>query len=363
MSVPILVSDVVSLLPNGTTGGVARYFGYVLQGITDCFGERVVVSTSRHRSYGSARYFSYPPVVARPRVHDIVTSALSFWVRPGVFFSPYYGNAVTGGQEIFTVYDMIHELFPQYFAQYQRGWRSFVAEKQRCLSRATKIIAISHNTARDIIACYPHIDAGKIVVIHLGIDKAFFDVPAASIDFVVERPFFLYVGRRSLYKNFTQLLTAFGQSGLAGDYELRVVSTEGDFSAEERAIIQRYKIEGAVTLLQSVDDALLRAHYAQATAFVYPSLYEGFGLPVLEAMASGALTIAARVSSIPEVAGKPVWYFDPHDPESLRHTLQLVANSSPTERALRVQQGRLQASLFTWNQCVQQTVELIDKLA
>ncbi len=216
-------------------------------------------------------------------------------------FNAYYSNIQSTAFQVFTLHDMTPELLPQYFSPDYPGHRRFMAEKKRCAERAALIFSVSENTARDAIHYYRHLDASKIVVTPEGVDDFFFQ-PEPLPSEPGGKPFFLFVGHRMLHKNFVRLLVAFKASGLAADIDLRVISPH-DFNLEETRAIREIGLHNSVKILPAASDTVLRASYAQSMALVYPSEYEGFGLPILEAMASGTLVATSNVSSMPEVGG------------------------------------------------------------
>jgi glycosyltransferase involved in cell wall biosynthesis len=356
----LFVSD--TIVSYDTQRGVARYFKKIMEGVIAHFGSRVVIY-SRNLDYcGAATYIRPVQFRGRRFVHDLLASAAAYKVRAKVFYSPYFGNTRTDAAEVYTVYDMIYELFPHYFPEQKAANRRFVEEKKRCFERADVLFAISASTARDMLACYPGIDASKIVVTPLGVAPFFFETSARQPESGA-RPFVLYVGNRQVYKNFLRLLIAFGQSGLASEFDLRVISPGADvFSPQEVAYIEQYRLHNSVQLMTAVSEHVLRESYAGAAAFVYPSEYEGFGLSVLEAMASGTLVAISDVSSLPEVAGDVGFYFDPQSTDSIADCLLRVTNLSAEHRKERIAQGIARARTFTWEQCQQQTVDVLRQL-
>ena len=129
-------------------------------------------------------------------------------------------------------------------------------------------------------------------------------------------PYLLYVGSRAGYKNFGLLLEAFSRSGLAGHYRLLAVGG-GAFTAAEQQRIASLRLAGSITVIPKADDAILARAYRDAALFIYPSLYEGFGFPPLEAMSMGCPVLVNRTSSLPEVCGDAAFYFDASDPDEL----------------------------------------------
>lgn len=136
----------------------------------------------------------------------------------------------------------------------------------------------------------------------------------------------------------------------------------GTFTPEEVDCIRRFQLEASVQLRRAVSEVELRDAYASAVALVYPSEYEGFGLPILEAMASGTLVATSNVSSMPEVGGDAAFYFDPTNSEAIAETLKQVAYLSTAERQQRLTQGRVRARASTWEQCQQKTIAALEEL-
>ncbi len=363
----IFLSDTVNVDPRLSGGGVARYFRHIASGIVDHFGGDVVICSSERKHYGPAKYIYSPCFRGNWRIgfHDKVASVVAYLEQPSVFYSPYYGNARTEADQVFTVHDMIHELFPEHFPPENPNIRQFILEKRRCLERASALIAISRSTARDILRCYPHVDANKITTIYYGVDDFFFETVGErdKLPQNVQRPYFLYVGNRALYKNFLRFLMAYGQSGLAKEFDLLVISQRGSgFALGEVECIDRYQLKDCVRLVIAPPQPMLRLSYAQATALIYPSEYEGFGLPILEAFASGTLVATSNVSSMPEVGGDVAFYFDPSSCDSIADCLKRVANLSSADRRDRVAQGIARARTFTWSRCQEQTASVIQGL-
>ncbi len=166
-----------------------------------------------------------------------------------------------------------------------------------------------------------------------------------------------------MYKNFGRLLQAFSRSGLVTSYELRVISPYGtSFTPAETEHIHRLKLADRVKLIPSASEDELRASYARATAFVYPSEYEGFGLPIWEAFASGTIVAASSTSSLREVGGDAAIYFDPFDVDDMATALCSATGLSPHERHARIERGLAHARLFSWHSCQQKTLAAIDNL-
>jgi glycosyltransferase involved in cell wall biosynthesis len=265
----------------------------------------------------------------------------------------YYSRACSGHgrARVLTLHDMIYEQFPQDFPDTAQ----VVAAKRTAAERADHIICVSETTRRDAIRLLG-IDAEKTSVIYLGGSLAFQGAPERKD----VKPCILYVGQRSGYKNFQLLLRAFADSArLVRDFELVSFGGRGFAVAEQRRI-ERLGLAGRVRHV-SGDDALLSAYYRAALAFVYPSRYEGFGLPPLEAMTSGCPVVCSTAGSIREVVGDAGAYFDPDDSERLRAILERLADDKHYGDGLRAQ-GAEQIKKYSWAKCAAETLQTYQRL-
>lgn len=278
------------------------------------------------------------------------------WARKKVdiLHETYYSQSPTGNgrRRVVTVYDMIHELFPAEFPGVQR----VIEAKRAAVSRADHVICISENTRQDLLRIMD-VDERKVSVTHLGYELASCAVPERL---PLPRPFLLYVGIRAGYKNFAGLLRAYAQSRELRDCFDLVAFGGGNFRPDELSELERFGLSGLVRHVAG-DDQLLARHYATATAFVYPSLYEGFGIPPLEAMSYGCPVAASDRSSIPEVAGDAASYFNPEDPDSIRSTLESLAGNRELAEHFRAR-GTGRAALFSWDRCATETLRVYKDL-
>lgn len=275
---------------------------------------------------------------------------ISVW-RPDVVHETYYAATRTGPASIptvVTVYDMIHERFAQQFAASDKT----SAAKAAAVGRADHVICISANTRDDLIELLG-VPSNRISVVHLGVDVVDPAVPIHESRRPSPEPFLLYVGDRRGYKNFTGFLEAFASSSVLRR-DLSIVAFGSDpFSAQELQLISRLGLTQAVEHRRG-DDAVLDALYREAQALVYPSLYEGFGLPPLEAMARGCPVIASDTSSMPEVIGDAGELFEPSSLEAIVMAIESVVYSDDRRRNL-VRLGKLRAKEFSWRRCAMET--------
>lgn len=259
-------------------------------------------------------------------------------------------NAIAISLRFLTVamaYDFIPLIFPQQYLHGVRGvfWRARFADSVRRLRKATASIAISDCTRRDAVRLLG-LARSKIDVVPLGVDHGVFH-PHASTDLASVtngEPYLLYVGETDARKNVGALIGAFRELSVDG---LHLVLAGGSERSVER-LRARYPETGdaSIHLLGPVDVKTLAGLYAGATAFVFPSLYEGFGLPVLEAMACGAPVICSPVSAMQEVAGDAALFADP-DPAALARAIERVASDATLRADLRGR-GLERAASFTW---------------
>lgn len=191
--------------------------------------------------------------------------------------------------------------------------------QRKSIKRANKIIAVSHNTKNDLIN-YFDIDAEKIVVIHHGIDKS--SVQYLSAERLVKDLYILYVGTRHGFKNFENLVRSFAL--LSNKYsELKLVCTHVGFTNNEINLFRELNVEDKVIHFAATEEQLWRL-YRDAEMFVFPSFYEGFGMPILEAMVNRCPVVLSNCSCFPEIASDAACYFDPNSIDSIFIAMEKV---------------------------------------
>jgi glycosyltransferase involved in cell wall biosynthesis len=199
--------------------------------------------------------------------------------------------------------------------------------------------------------------ANKLSVVHLGFDQ--FLPATGSTRFVTPsgRPFVLYVGQRGGYKNFMGLLRAVASSSrLLSDFDI-IAFGGGQFSSGELSEISALGFSEDQVIHKSGTDDLLGSLYNSARSFVYPSLYEGFGIPPLEAMAHQCPVISSKTSSMPEVIGLAGEYFDPADREDMCRAIEDVVYSDSRINLLQ-QSGNERLTSFSWDKCSRETLDI-----
>lgn len=262
-------------------------------------------------------------------------------------------HAPLGVAIVLTVYDMIHELFPEIMRDPQT-----IRHKAAAIRRADRILCISDSTRRDLLRFFPEVEARTSVTL-LGFDGQFSSHGVTSI--ADSRPYLLHVGARSGYKNFAALLDAYAVSlRLPSDFDLVCVGN-APFTPAEGEVISRYGLEQKVRLVRAGDEELHQL-YAGAAVFVYPSLYEGFGIPPLEAMAANCPVIAVNRSSVPEVCGEAAGYSPDGSAETLRAAIESVVYSPHRTAELRAA-GQVRLARFSWERTAAATAACYWELA
>lgn len=253
-----------------------------------------------------------------------------------------------------TIHDMMPEIFPEIFGQI------FSTEARRqCVERADHVICVSENTKQDLIKIL-EIDPNKVTVVYHGPAfqiEDFGDLPAPPIS----APYILYVGKRDACKNFDRLLKAYALSKyLPKDFKL--ICFGGDaLSDQELKLAHELGLAETPLIHLTGDDLLLASLYKGASIFVYPSLYEGFGMPLLEAMSLQCPVTCSNTSSLPEIAGSAAEYFNPYELESIIEAIEKVVYSSARSTDL-VALGNERVKAFSWKICAEKTSEVYQSL-
>lgn len=268
------------------------------------------------------------------------------------YYDPYFLDFIEFKPFVLTVYDMIHELFPQYFIN---DSFSVLENKLILMEKATKIIAVSQNTKNDIIKVYPHIDASKIEVIYHGSsikidEKAKVTLPDNYI---------LFVGSRDNYKNFKFLVNSIQDLFKKDSSLMLICAGGGKFKKEEIDFIDELGLNNQV-IQMNFEEKELGNFYKKAKCFVFPSMYEGFGIPVLESMACGCPIVLANHSSFPEVAGDAGVYFDLESSEDLKNKIHDLLVNEELRKEFS-SKGLIQVKKFDWDHAAQECLAIYKK--
>jgi glycosyltransferase involved in cell wall biosynthesis len=344
-------------------GGINRYFANLINRLPQDFTPALTICQSQKVNYpthANLKTFFYQRWRFRP-------SRISYWLNQYYFraivsfnhfnvIHPTYYSLLTHQEfkqcrypVVLTVYDMIHELFAK---QIDAKGKQIEAKRKAILA-AQAIICISENTKKDLLERYS-LPEEKVTVTYLAseIDASF----SHGSEPVPSRPYYLYVGSRAKYKNFDRLLAAFAKAvSVQPDITLCVVGAP--FNETEQKQIAELQLSNRIEHYAYASDTHLAKLYRCSVAFVYPSLYEGFGIPPLEAMSCGTAVVASNCSSIPEIVGDAGILFDPESIGDLADIL-LSLLDSPTERDSLIAKGQQRAQAFSWDKTAAQTLEV-----
>lgn len=352
-------------------GGISRYFAKLAEQLHVQDQEvKIVAPIYKNQylkdlpkgvvsGYGPCEF----PRKARKIVRQINRSFSKFQLKrlqPDVVHLTYYAQTIHSEKNapvVITIHDMIHELFPEAFTASD----STSTIKKAAVESADHIICISKSTKKDLMR-FLDVAENKISVIHHGVDA----LPVSDPDFSPavtspHKPYILHVGERGGYKNFDGLLHAVAQdSNLKADIQI-VAFGSAPFSKSEQELIRNLGFLDTQVVHISGDDQLLRYYYQHAAAFIFPTRYEGFGMPPLEAMALGCPVISSNTSSMPEVIGNAAEFFDPTQTDDIAQAIKSVVYSTARQKTLRAK-GYKRIKLFTWSKCATDTLAAYNKL-
>ncbi len=288
---------------------------------------------SRLRREGRARY-GYD--LAHPTYYTLLSGRVRDYRMPVVL----------------TVYDFIHERF----AAQLDPEGVHAAAKREALLAADLLLCISESTRRDLLDLYPALEArARVIPLASGLDES----AGCGPEPVPERPYFLYVGSRAPYKNFGTLLEAFAR--VRGRDAALCVAGPGFTESESRRMAE-LNLNGSVIHYGYASDAHLAKLYRHSVALVYPSLYEGFGIPPLEAMACGAPVVALNSSSLPEVVGGAGVLVDRPTADVFADAMRMLLDY-PSERGRLAEKGRERAARFSWERTAALTFDAYREVA
>lgn len=279
-------------------------------------------------------------------------SANNFDLFHPTYYDPYFLE-LSNKPFVLTVYDMIHEIYKEYFPSHDRTSHN----KKLLCEKANHVIAISEKTKEDLISIF-QIPAEKITTIHLASNFAnVLPKKPTNIDGVDN--YILFIGNRGLYKNFYLPIIALSEI-LRSDTTLSILCSGNPFSFDELQFFKDYHIEKQIHHVYLSGDNELAWAYSNALFFIFPSLYEGFGFPILEAFACNCPVISSTGGSLPEVAGDAALYFDPKNYLQIQQAAYNILNDTKLKLSL-ISNGQKQLKKFSWGECRGKTFEVYKK--
>ena len=300
------------------------------------------------------------------RAYAAVMPAVQRWQLRGegasLFHSPNFFLPPVAGRSVVTVHDLSHHVYPQFHPEARVDYMQRMLPSS--LARADHVITVSESARQDLMA-HMGVSGDRITAVPLGVNPAFRPHAAHELAPVLKGlglqagGYCLYVGTIEPRKNLDRLLSAYEglPPPLRKRFPLVLAGSRGWRSEQTHARMEHAAAQGWLRYVRFAPQKDLPALYAGAALFAYPSLYEGFGLPVLEAMASGVPVVTSNVSSLPEVVGEAAMQVHPHDVKALTEALIKGLEDMPW-RAQAQAQGLLRAQGFTWDRCVARTVQV-----
>lgn len=358
-------AHLLSLAHSYRSAGINWYLYHLLRYLPE------VRSQIRYTVFlGDRRYMAVPGIQLRvsslPTRHSLVRVVWEQGVQPlairrlglDLLHAPaFVGPLLSSCPVVLTIHDLSFLFFPQGFRPLNRWY--LLLFTRLSVRRARRIIAVSESTRQDLIRCYG-LPMAQIDVVYNGVDPSFHPWPEAKVTtFRIERglpeQFLLFVGTLEPRKNVVRLVEAYARLSKPRP-PLFLVGGKGWLYREIFARIESLGLQNEVQCVGYVPAEDLPGWYNAAELFVYPSLYEGFGLPVLEAMACGTPVVASRSSSLPEVVGQAGMLVDPTDVEALRAALESVLQDPSLRETMRAK-GLTQAQGFSWRETARGTAE------
>ncbi len=345
-------------------GGISRYFVELMSRLPEGyeFGNSIILSNNVYLNDASDKFSkgrSFPQFRGSTRIVKFINSNGSlrkirksdFDVFHPTYYDPYFLKTLKQPYVV-TVHDMIHEKFSELFSSNYRT-KEF---KKEVITRADRIIAISQNTKKDIIDIYG-ISDDRIEVIYHGHSH---DEQQIKPVYNLPKKYILFVGQRDGYKNFGRLLRSFGR--LHEKYpEIRLVCTGQSFNKQEMADINALGLADSA-FRYFVSDSQLTFLYKNAVCFVFPSLYEGFGIPILESFAAGCPLALSDTSCFPEIARDGGVYFDPYDEDNICEVLTRLIEDDSLRKEL-VTKGSALLQNYSWDKMAAATAEVYRSVA
>lgn len=288
-------------------------------------------------------------------INSFFSPYLSMQYDPNIIHQTYYNTMKyknIRAKRIITIHDMIHELFPDEFLKNDNTSKL----KKIAVTEADHIICVSKNTQNDLVKLF-NVDIKKTTVIYNGFSL---ETKKIKIPKKPEKPYLLFVGKRKGYKNFNRFIKAYASNKIKNFFDI-IIFGGGKINKVEFEMFNSLQIPSESFKHIDGNDSLLAGFYKNASLLVYPSLYEGFGIPPLEAMSYGCPVICSNVASIPEVVGNAALLFDPHSVESIENNIISVLYNDKIRSSL-ISEGFKQVQRFSWEKCAKETLDVYQKV-
>jgi len=313
--------------------------------------------------FASARYLGQPKI-------DKLLKGIDIYFNPHFFVAPVSLEC----KKVITFHDLSFEHHPQLFSHRKILWQKFLMNTKQEAKKADKIVADSFSTKEDLVNIYK-IDPAKIKVVYLGVSKDFKPIKEDNSQlkrvrkkYNLPKPFILYFGTIEPRKNLILLIKAFEalkektswkgfEGGVFSDLKLVIAGVKGWLYKDIFKEVENSKYKKDIIFTGFIEDKDKPYLYNLANLFVYPSFFEGFGFPPLEAMACGVPTIVSNVSSLPEVVGNGAVMIDPYNVDELAFAIRKVLEDKDLRENL-IKKGLKQAKKFSWYKTAQEVLRV-----
>lgn len=343
-------------------GGISRYFTELMAHLEDfgiTYENSLLLSDNIHIKLlkKCSNGVSLPQFKGKIRTYNAINKINSinkirkseFDIFHPTYYDPYFLKYLKG-PFVLTVHDLTHERYPQLFPKKDNT----ISLKRDIITKANRIIAVSNNTKKDLIELY-NIPDDKIDVIYLG--YSFNDLITETVHHLPNH-YILFVGQRDGYKNFSTFLKAFAYINKRKP-DVHLICTGTNFTIQELKLIKSLKLDDRITSM-FVSDSQLNYLYKKALCFVYPSLYEGFGIPILESFALSCPVALSNASCFPEIAQNGGSYFDPTQPNNIGECVLQILNDN-VYRQMLITEGHKLLLKYSWKKMTEEIAEVYRK--
>ena len=337
------------------SGGISVYWSELIRGLTANRQHIVLIEPSGHSEnifYKNAEMQGLPRhnTLWRPSIERYlpIRARIS---NPAIVHSSYYRIMPhSKAANIVTVHDFTYELYRNGIAKHTHHW-----QKRHAILHADGIICVSENTKSDLLKYFPEVPEQKIRVIHHGVSDAYRPLADKNIEHypelggILDKKYAVYVGDRRGYKNFRLAIESLA---IHGAMHLVIVGG-GNLTGEEVELLEQ-QLPNRFHYAHEIDNQKLNILYNFAMCLIHPSAYEGFGMPVLEALTAGCPVVALCMSSIPEICGGACACARTAEPEAFVERIKLLENAEYRKHAIA--QGRRRSASFSWEKCMAETL-------
>jgi glycosyltransferase involved in cell wall biosynthesis len=338
--------------------GIGTYLKNIIPGILDEFEEVVVLGNAQE--INELNWSNQVEVIEfNAKIYSLKEQILYPLIVPkcDIFWGPHFNLPlfpIRAKKVVATIHDVNHLAGVSPISMLKKKYAYLLF--QNAVNKANLIFTVSEFSKRELLK-YTTVNPEKIKVVYCGVDRYFFENTKSDKSSKLPENYILYVGNVKPHKNLITLLKAYCllSKELRAKYQLVIVGREEGFITQDKQIndfIKRNNLQNQITFTGYVDDFDLPKIYQEASLFVFPSLYEGFGLPILEALAVGILVISSNAGSLPEIGGKAVIYFDPINYSELAQKITENIESKEDKWFLNAQR-EIQLEKFTWKKAIE----------